>query len=121
MSRRKGRNKKPTKAQGTRKQQDGPQAHPNTSPAAPVKHAVETTHSPVRSGPREQQSSPANAMQKIERLQAWFNGFLVLFAFIGIVVSIFQWCAMREQSAEMLKQSKTTQEQLEAMVEQNKI
>lgn len=56
--------------------------------------------------PGQQQGNPTNAMQRIERLQAWFNGLIALAAFLALGVGWYQLSAMRTQSELMAEQLK---------------
>lgn len=78
-----------------------------SSKSATESELTHTTTKP-QTAPGNDLGTKSNAttspMHEIERLQAWFNGLLVIAAFVGVCVSYFQLSAMRTQSDLMANQ-----------------
>lgn len=83
--------------------------------------ATKTTEKQMSNKERALAEKLQLSSQRIEFYQAIFNGLLVVAAFLAIIVSYCQYGAMRQQNEEMLKQTKSTQDQLATMKDQNKI
>lgn len=93
-----------------RKNQNKPKPRkPEKAPVAATPTRVTATGEPPMPKPAKE---PMTTMQRIEFGQFVFNGLLVVAAFVAIIVSCYQYSAMRQQNDEMLKQTKSTQDQL---------